>query len=171
MAGEVVDSNLVTDFDEVGGVAGEAVFGDGHQLIVAVQQIEGFDHQIDLQTFSGIQAAAEPGIGAGVVGSEEGIASGLGQTVVVVVIVLVRIAGDGDVYGAATAVGEDSGEFPVVEDVAEELLTAMKQLGLGDPGKDQALALVGNTVSTLGVGSVGILHHGGPTGDQGVLAV
>jgi hypothetical protein len=35
--GEVIDSNLVTDFYEVSGVAGQAVFGDGDEFVVAIQ--------------------------------------------------------------------------------------------------------------------------------------
>ncbi len=54
MAGEVVDSNLATDLFKVYGVAGQTVLGDGHQLVVAVEQIEGFHYQVNLQTISNV---------------------------------------------------------------------------------------------------------------------
>ncbi len=106
-----------------------------------------------------------------VVGSGESVAAVAGKTVVVVVAVLVGIAVDGGVDGAPAAGGDDAGNFPVVENVAEEFVFAVEGPRLHRERGDEAVALVSDAGATLGVGIVGILHGRGFAGDQRVLAV
>ena len=115
--------------------------------------------------------SGEAKVGGGVVGPGEGVAAVAGEPVVEVVAVLIGIAGDGGVEGASAAVIHDGGDFPVVEGVAEKFVAAMKRAGLGREGGDQAITLVGDAGSALGAGGVGILHGGGLSGDERVLAV
>jgi hypothetical protein len=113
----------------------------------------------------------EAEVGGGVVGAGEGVAGVAGETVVEVVAVLIGIAGYGGAEGAATAVVDDAGNFPVVEDAAEKFLATMERMGFGGDGDDQALALIGGAGSALGAGGARILDGGGLAGDQGVLAI
>src|SRR6202040_2067893 len=100
-----------------------------------------------------------------------GVASIAGEAVVEIVAVLVGIAGDGGAEGASAAVVDHGGNLPVVEDVTERWVAAMKRMGLGGDGSDQALALVGDAGSAFGARVVGILDGGGLAGDQCILAV
>jgi len=110
-------------------------------------------------------------VGRGVVGSGEGVAAIAGKAVVAVVAVLVGVAGDGRVDGASTAGGDDAGNFPVVEDLAEEYVLAVEGTRFDGKSGHEALALVGDAGSALTIGVVGILHRGGRAGDEGVLTV
>ena len=149
----------------------QAVGGDGDALVVAIQEIEGFGDEVEFVALAEAHEFGEAEVGGGVVGAGEGVAGVAGETVVEVVAVLVGVAGDGGVEGASAAVVDDAGNFPVVEDVAKKWLAAMKRVGLGGDGGDQALALIGDARSALGTGVVGILDGRGLVGDQGVLAI
>ena len=52
VTGEVVDSKLVADLHKLRGVAFLTIFGDGDQLVVAIEEVEGFDDQVDLHAVS-----------------------------------------------------------------------------------------------------------------------
>ena len=148
-----------------------AVGGDSDTLVVTVQKIEGFGREVEPVALAEAQGFGEAEIGGGVVGPGEGVAAVAGEAVVEVVAVLVGIAGGSGVEGASAAVVDDGGNFPVVKDVAEKFLAAMKRVDVGGEGGDEALALVGDAGSALGTRHVRILYGGGLTGDQGVLAV
>src|SRR5271170_725907 len=115
--------------------------------------------------------ANEAEVCGSVVGPGEGVAAVAGKTIVVVVAILVGIAGDRGVDRASAAGSDDARDFPLVEDVAEERLSAMKGARLDRESSDEPTALVGDAGPTFGVGLVGILHGGGFAGDERVLAV
>src|SRR5208282_5245314 len=133
-----------------GGFGGEAVGGDGDSLVEAVEQVERVDGEFEAVTLPDVDLANQTHVGGGVVGSGEGVAAVAGQAVVVVVAVLIGIAGDTGIHGAAAACGDDAGEFPVVEQVAEELMLAMKGARLEGKCGDESIALVGDARSALG---------------------
>src|SRR5260370_42511638 len=101
--------------------------------------------------------SSEAEICGGVVGAGEAVAAVAGEAVVEAVAVLVGIAGDGGVDGASAADGDDAGDLPVVEDVAEELVSAVEGTGFGGERGDEAIALVGDAGAALAGGIVGIL--------------
>ena len=115
--------------------------------------------------------ASEAQVGGGVVRAGEAVAAVAGEAVVEVVAVLIGIAGDGGVDWASAAGGDDAGNFPVIEDVAEEFVSAMEGTRLGGEGRGQAMALVGDAGAALSGGIVGILHGGWGAGDERVLAI
>src|SRR5580693_6051504 len=107
MAGIVIHSDFVADLFEVGGIGLQAVFGDQDALIVAIEQVEGFEDQVQLQALAHKQAASQAQVGGGVIGSDERIASCAGKAVVGVVAVLIGIARNHDVFGASAAESQD----------------------------------------------------------------
>ena len=115
--------------------------------------------------------ADEAKVGRGIVGTGESVAAVAGETIVVVISVLVGVTADGSVDGSSAASGDDAGKFPIVENVAEEFVSAMEGTRLGGEGGDEAAALVGDARSSLGVGCIGILHCGRLAGDEGVLTI
>ena len=137
---------------EGGGFDGEAVGGDFDALVVAVEEVEGVGGELQAIAVANVDFADEAKIGGSVVGSGEAVAAVAGETVVVVVAVLVGIAVDGGVDGASAAGGDDAGDFPVVENVAEELVLAVEGTRLDGEGGDEAVALVGDAGAALGIG-------------------
>jgi len=156
---------------ESGGVGGEAVGGDGDALIIAIEQVEGIDTQVESIAVSDVDFAGDAEIGSSVVGSGEAVAAVAGKPVVEIVAVLVGIASDAGVHWAPAAVVDDAGELPVVEDVAEKLVFTVKWARLGGKSDDQAIALIGDAGSAFSRGVVGILHGRGRACDQRILAV
>src|ERR1700722_204978 len=156
---------------EGGGFGGEAVGGDGDALIVAVEQVEGIGGEVEAAGVAEVDFADEAEIGGGVVGASEGVAAVAGETVVEIVAVLIGIAADGGVDGASAAGGDDAGNFPVVENVSEKFLAAVKGTRVRGKSGDEALALVGDAGTALGVGLVGILDSGGSAGDESILTI
>jgi hypothetical protein len=138
---------------------------------LSVEEVEGVGGELEAVALGNVDFADEAEVGGGVVGAGESVAAVAGETVVVVVAVLVGVAVNGGVDGASTAGGYDAGNFPVVEHVAEEWVFAVEGTRLEGEGGDEAVALVGDARSALAVGVVGILDGGGFAGDQGVLAV
>jgi hypothetical protein len=143
---------------EGGGFGGEAVGGDGDALIVAVEQVEGIGGEVEAAGVADVDFADEAEVSGGVVGASEGVAAVSGETVVEIVAVLIEIAADGGVDRASAAGGDDAGNFPVVENVSEKFLAAVKGTRFRGKSGDEALALVGDAGTALGVGLVGILY-------------
>jgi hypothetical protein len=154
-----------------GGFGGMAVGGDGDALVVAVEEVERIGGELEAIAVLDVDFADEAKVGGGVIGAGEGVAAVAGEAVVIVVAVLVGIAGDGGVDGASAAGGDDAGNFPVVEHVAEESVFAVEGMRLEREGGDEEAALVGDAGAAFGVGLVRILNGGGLAGDQSVLAV
>jgi hypothetical protein len=140
-------------------------------LVIAVEEIEGISGEFKAATLAEMDFADEAEVGGRVVGAGKSVAAVAGETIIVVVTVLIGVAADGSVDGASTAGGDNAGEFPVVEDVAEEFVPAVEETRLGREGSDEAAALVGDTRSALGVGCIGILDGSGLAGDEGILAI
>lgn len=84
---------------------------------------------------------------------------------------MVGIAADCGVDGASPTGCDDAGNFPIVENVAEEFVSPVKGTRLGGESGDEAVALVGDAGAALGIGLVGILKGGGFAGDEGVLTI
>src|SRR6202044_785991 len=171
MAGVVVDSGFIADLFEVGSVGLHAVFGDQNALVVAVEQVEGFQNQVQLQALAHKQTAGQAQVGGGVIGSDERIAAGARQAVVGVVAVLIWIAWGHYVFGASASVSEDSGELPVVEHFLHHGLFAAEGFGVGDPGKHEALTLIGDAQASFGRGVIRVLHHRRDAGDKRILSI
>jgi hypothetical protein len=92
MARVVIDSKFVADLYEVRGVRFQAILSDEYAPVVAIQQIEGFYDQVQLDALGNKQAAGQAHVGGGVIGAGKRIAAGSGKPVVGAVAVLIGIA-------------------------------------------------------------------------------
>ena len=179
--GEVVGKRVVAGIgsdvggdgilNERGSARDHAVRRNGDALVVTVEEIERFDDQIELIALVEPQCPGEAGVGSGVVGSGKSIAAVAGETIVEAIRVLVRIAGDGCVEGPSATVVDYARNFPVIEDVAEQFVAAMKRVRCSGECCDETLALVSYAGSALGAGHVRILDGGRLPGDESILAV
>ena len=156
---------------ERGGLNSESAGSDLDALVVAVEKVEGVSRELKAVAFCHVDFAHESQVGRGVVGPGESVAAVAGKPVVVIVAVLVGIAVDRGIDGASTAGRNDAGNFPVVEQMAKKFVLAVKGPRFHRKGGYEAVALIGNAGSALTIWVVGILHRGGLTGDQRILAV
>ena len=137
---KVPDSNCLIELHEVGRGTREAVVGDHDTLVVAIQCIESFGNQLEFVMWSHIETACKSKISCGVIGSEECVAAVSGNAVIGIVVILIGISGDAGIDGAATADGENSGKFPVVEELGQECVIASEGLRLVNRREHEAMA-------------------------------
>src|ERR1700722_11839786 len=107
-----------------------------------VEQVERVGCEFQAITLGGVDFTNQPEISGSVVGPSKSITAVPGKAVVVVVAVLVRIAGDGGVDGASAAGGDDAGNFPIVQHVAEKRVFAVKGTRLNRKSRHKAVALI-----------------------------
>src|SRR5580704_6497256 len=129
---------------EGGGFGGQAIGCDLDTLVVAVEEVEGVCGEFQAIALADVDLADEAQISGGVIGSGEGVAGVAWESVVEIVTVLVGIAVDGGVDGASAAGSDDARNFPVVEDVTQEFVFAVKGTRLDGDGSDETVALVGD---------------------------
>jgi hypothetical protein len=65
--------NALIRLDELGCVALEAILLDQHALVVAVEQVEGFDCQFHFQALADVEFARKSAIGGGVIGTNRSL--------------------------------------------------------------------------------------------------
>jgi len=158
-------------FGEGGGLDRQPAGGDLDSLVIAVEQVEGVGGELQSVARGQMYFAHEAKVGGGIVRAGESVAAVAGESVVVVVAILVRIAADGGVDGASAAGRNDAGNLPFVENVAKEFMFAVEGTRFHRERGDEAVALVGDAGSALAIGVVGILYCGGRASDECVLAV
>jgi hypothetical protein len=129
---KVLDSNSLSQLDEVGRSTGKAIVSDHHTLVVAVERIEGLSDQFDFVARPQIETTRKSNICRGVVGTEKRVAPIPRQTIVGGVAVLVGIAENLGINRAAAADGDHPGKFPVVENLGEDCVVASEQSRLLD---------------------------------------
>ena len=149
----------------------QSIGRDGDALVVAIKKIERLGNEIEFVALADANDSGDAQVGGRVVRPGEGVAAVTGQAVVEIVRVLVGIAGDSRVERPSAAIVDHGRNLPVVENVPEKFVPAMKRVRLGGKGRDQSLALICDAGSALGVGNVRILHRGGLPGHESVLAI
>ena len=167
--GNAIDTGGV--WNKRGCLGRQSIAGYGDAGVEMVEEVEGICGEVETVALGDVDFAHKPKVGGAVIRSGKGVAAVAGETVVEIVAVLIGIAANGRIDRTSAAGGHDAGNFPVVQDVAEEFLSAMKGAGLEGEGGDEAAALVGNAGTAFGIRLVGILDGGGRAGDEGVLTV
>lgn len=142
-----------------GGDADQAVRGDLKCLIVPTQEVEGFRDQFQFPAISGDESGRHSQIRRGVTRAFDGIAAYPREPVVLVVTILIWVSANRRIHRPATAHGDHSGSLPMVEQATQQWLTAAKRFGLGNPGKDESLSLVGNAIAFFCAGRIRVLHQ------------
>ncbi len=92
----------------------QSVIGDGHLLVISIQQIERFGYEIQLHSFVGEQGACHAQVRGCVVRSDQRIAPYAGKAVVFAVAILIRISRYHDVEWPPAAYSCDSRKLPSI---------------------------------------------------------
>src|SRR6266513_3878457 len=163
---EVIDSSLVIYLNELAGSVQETVITELDALVVTVEQVERFGHQVELHSITNIQTARQAHVGGGVIRAQECIASGSGKTIVGNVAVLIGITENFCIHRSTAADGHDPGHLPIVEDPAEKCVMAAEGARVGNPGERKTMPLIGDAGAAFGAGGIGILYCYGASGDQ-----
>lgn len=98
MSREVIDSNKLRCLYKLRRVADESILGDLHPLVVPIQQIERFNDQFQFDAFAKMKTPGQSNVGSGVIGADQRVARYARKTIIGVVAVLIRIAGDCRAY-------------------------------------------------------------------------
>src|SRR5207244_2126465 len=102
---------------------------------------------------------AKSHVSGGVVGANEGIASLTRQAIIRAIPILVGVARDAGIDRPSAARRHHARQFPVIEELSQHFVSAMKWPRLGHPGEREAVPLVGDARSALRLGGKGILYR------------